>query len=95
MKTVTYEEFTNAKRNANEELRRMSNALFNEPDRSSNVELFEAGTWGKKDKSIRMEVNWCACGSVEPSKALAMAQLLQKAAELASTFVYNGYTIED
>lgn len=94
MKTVTYEEFRNAKCKANEELRRMSNALFNELCRLSKVELFEASSRGGKDKSIRMEVNWCACGTVEPSKALAMAALLQKAAELASTFVYNGYVIE-
>lgn len=92
--TVTREEFENAKRNANEELRRMSNALFNEPGRSSNAELFEACTWGEEDKSVRMEVHWSSSCSVEPSKALAMALLLQKAAELASTFVYNGYVIE-
>ena len=94
MKTVTYDEFSRAKEQANKELKAVSNALFNEPNCLSNAKLIEASTFGKVDKRIKMQVNWCACGTVEPCKALAMAQLLQKAAELARAFVYNGYFIE-
>ena len=94
MKTVTYREFANAKAEANKELKRISNALFDEPNGMSNAVLEEAPTWGQKDKIIKMNVNWSACGTVDLSKTLAMATLLQKAVELASTFVYNGYVIE-
>ena len=95
MKTVTYSEFMEAKTKANKELKRISNALFSEPNGMSNAVLEEAPTWGQEDKTIRMHINWSACGTVDLSKALAMAALLQKATEMASSFVYNGYIIED
>jgi len=94
MKTVTYDEFCRAKRQANDELRKLSNALFNE-ESSSNVELESNFAYEMETTGIKMCINWYAIGKVDVEKALAMTTLLHKAVELASTFVYNGYIIKD
>lgn len=94
MKKVNFREFNKAMAEANKELRKISNELFNEDSWESNVEIMEAPTWGQEDAEIKMQINWRAIGSVDTDKALAMATLLQKAAEMVENFVYNGYVIE-
>lgn len=42
---------------------------------------------------VELKVNWCSIGAVDTKRALEMVALIQKAAEMAENFAYNGYEI--
>ncbi len=78
------EEFTRVQ----QELTDYGNKLFGENRWRTYAELSNMFT-----RKVKMQVNWSAVGSVEPERAMKMAQLLTKAAELANNFKYNGYKV--
>lgn len=90
-KVVSYKVFREAMDQANECIRIVSNSLFGEDHWKGYAWIENAPDWGTG--LVKMQVNWSCMGEVEPSKALAMATLLQEAAGAAARFIYNGYTI--
>ncbi len=57
------------------------------------IELYDRGS-RENNFRIDMGVNWGALGTVSAEEATEFAEALTKAAELATNFPYNGYTIE-
>lgn len=47
----------------------------------------------QSEDKVQLTINWCSIGSVESQRAIEMATLLQKAAEMAKNFEYNGCEI--
>ena len=89
MNTIDYYDYQKELKRVNEELREISNRLMNEDHWKGYAEI-TAVSYG--DQPIKTAVNWCAIGDTEPDKAIAFAELLKEAAELAKGFKYNGYT---
>lgn len=46
------------------------------------------------NKIVNIEVNWCCIGATTPEKAMAFAEALLEASEVAKNYKYNGYTVE-
>ena len=53
--------------------------------------LVEVSMDRDSDGIVTAQVNWASIGSVTCDKALAFAETVMKACELAKTFKYNGY----
>jgi len=87
---VDYEEYCKAKKEMRDELDALTQELYPEKHYYNLVEVY--ADFGYK-RPISSEVNWSAIGSVSAEDAVKFAQLLTKAAELASNFKYNGYKV--
>lgn len=87
---VEYSEYCKAKNEMRAELNAMTQELFSEKYYHNLVEVY--ADFGYK-RPIKAEVNWAALGSVSAEDAVKFAQLLTKAAELASNFKYNGFKV--
>ena len=46
------------------------------------------------ENPIEIGVNWGAIGTMTPEKTIEFAQKLVEAAEVAKSFIYNGYIID-
>lgn len=53
--------------------------------------LVEMSLYRDSNGIVVAKVNWAAIGSVTWEEALAFAEAVKKASELAKTFKYNGY----
>lgn len=86
---VDYKEYCKAKNEMRAELDAMTKELFSQKGYGL-VEVY--ADFGYK-RPIKAEVNWSALGAVPAEDAVKFAQLLTKAAELASNFKYNGFKV--
>lgn len=53
--------------------------------------LVEVSVYRDSNRIVIAKVNWAAIGSVTCDEALAFAETVSKAGELAKSFKYNGY----
>ena len=90
-KKVSYKEFYNARNEMQKELDEGSAILFPDKKYRRYVEI-DADAY--HNQPIESRVNWSALGAVPTETAIAYAQLLTLAAELAENFQYNGYVID-
>lgn len=87
---VEYSEYCKAKKEMRDELDALAQELFPEGYYHDLVEVYAVLNY---KRPITTEVNWSAIGSVSADYAVKFAQLLTKAAELASNFKYNGFKV--